>query len=112
MGTSWNSHGVRMSFRVYQIQNSAGQSIGKKQYYKRMSVAKNAAYNCASRLDKGSKIVELEVSETPLSEVEILWEDKTSSWNPNYSRRSVTGFATSNKDEEKNQPNSNLISFN
>lgn len=104
-----------MSYKVYQIQSAAGHNIGNKKYYNTLGNAKNAAHNCTYRMDKGSKIVELEISETPLSIVNIitLEKPKTNYRGDLYIETTLEGFSdkmgTSNKEVPSSMP---TITFN
>lgn len=101
-----------MSYKVFQIQNSQGQNIGKNKYYNTLRNAKNAAHNCVWRLDDGSKIVELEVNEVPLSEIKILTK-QVPGWSPGSLNTELVGFEKETKDLKKEKSDtSEFIKFN
>jgi len=58
-------------YKIYKVQNSEGRVVSNHDSYSALGNAKKAAGNCQWRLDVGSKIVEYEVTEVPVSEVEI-----------------------------------------
>lgn len=99
-----------MSYRVFQIQNSEGKNIGKKQYYSTLGNAKNASHNCIWRMDKGSKIVELEVNEVPISKINIIVKEVESTWRPGSFNTELVGFES--QDTITKEDKQNPIKFN
>ena len=94
-----------MSYKVYQIQDSEGKSVGNHQYYETLKAAKGAAHNCCYRLDSDSKIVELEVNEVPISIIHIFInrEEKMSYSNNPYWDNTIIGFSHIKNTDQKEE---------
>ena len=92
-------------YKVFKIVDSQGSSVGKQEYYTTLGKAKCGARHCIWRLDPGSKIIELEVSEVPISEVEIIMKtERKKNWTGEfYNDNTISGFSdqeNTNKKEE------------
>ena len=105
-----------MKYKAFQIQDKNGKSIGKQEYYTTLGKAKcGARHIWSSMLKPGCKIVELEVSEKPLSIVEILVKttQEKNYRNQVYERVRIEGFSDQANTLQKEEiPQLELIKFN
>ena len=97
------------TFKAYQVINSKGESIGKQDYYSSLAKAKCGCRHIEWRLDPGSKIIEIEVVESDISEIQIdLSIEHIKDWNGRpRTQCHINGFKdVPNKSNKTNKDNS------
>lgn len=104
-------------YKVFKIERSNGNNIGKHSSYSTLASAKRALRNCEYNMDVGSKIVEYEVSEVPISilELDIKVETHTRRYGASeytYTTGTFLGFKGDPKKDTKQIQIQDKISFN